>query len=478
MPTVIDSLIVEVGLDPSKFTKGQKEAIKNYNDAKEAARKAGQEIEGMGQRSAEVLGFLQNQINKLGTAAINAFGTYGVGKLITETIKQDAASNRLAYTLETNVTTLDKWRNAAYLAGGSAEGVTGFIQGLTSEFAKWEIHGESQLIPFFRGLGVQVSDLTTGKMRPFADIMRDVSNAVQKLGPAQGAEWLRSIGADQGSINLLIKGGDELERYLKLGQKFSAVTQQGAANASKMDLALRSLNLAFGNATRAAMGWLGEKGLTEGVTATSDMLEDFSKGKFIRDDSLIGSLLGRGKFAGFGLRTSADGASSSGSAFPSKEERLAFYRAEAAKRGISPDVVEKVVRSEGLNGYIGDRGSSFGDFQLHYGGVASGGMAGKGLGDTFTKKTGLDARDNSTWKEQATFALDQMKQGGLGPWHGWKGSPWAGIDRGGGSQTTSDVKINTINIQTQATDAAGIAATIKPAIENSSLGYQGQAGPQ
>lgn len=473
MPTVIDSLIVEIGLDPTKFTSGQKAAIKSFNDAKEAAVKTGGAIEETGKRSAEYLSVLSSKL--LGLTALFATGL-GIDKFVSNITKQDFATGKLAYTLETTTGNLDKWRNAAYLAGGSSEGITNFIQGLTSEFQKFAITGESNLIPYFRGLGVQIAD-ATGKMRPFQDIIRDVSNAVAKLGPAQGAEWLRSIGADQGSINLIIKGGDELDRYLKLGAQFSTVNAQNTENATKLTEAYRELELAATGAGRAVLNYF-SKPLIDMAQSGTSTFQELSRGEFISKGSFLDHMLHPDTpFRGFGTSNyKSNGESSGGSSFPSKEERVAFYRAEAAKRGISPDVIEQLVRSEGLNGYVGDRKSSFGDFQLHYGGVAGGGMAVGGLGDTFTKKTGLDARNPDTWKEQALFSLDQIKTGGLSPWHGWKGSPWAGIDRSGGGG--SSVSIGNVNIHTQATDAPGIAATIKPAIEKSSLSYQGQAGPQ
>ena len=96
----------------------------------------------------------------------------------------------------------------------------------------------------------------------------------------------------------------------------------------------------------------------------------------------------------------------------------ALIRARAPAYGIDPDTAVKVARSEGLNVYHGDGGSSFGPFQLHYGGVAKGGNAVGGLGDSFTKKTGLDARDPSTVPQQVDFALQNAAQGGWGPWHG------------------------------------------------------------
>lgn len=107
---------------------------------------------------------------------------------------------------------------------------------------------------------------------------------------------------------------------------------------------------------------------------------------------------------------------------------VADYIARAAMaRGMDPSIALRVARSEGLNTYVGDAGSSFGPFQLHYGNVAGGGNKVGGLGDVFTRRTGLDARDPSTWQQQVDFSLDEAKRAGWSPWHGWKGEKWAGI---------------------------------------------------
>lgn len=104
-----------------------------------------------------------------------------------------------------------------------------------------------------------------------------------------------------------------------------------------------------------------------------------------------------------------------------------YIRQAAMKRGMDPDVALQVAKNEGLGEYVGDGGSSFGPFQLHYGGVAKGGNAVGGLGDIFTKRTGLDARNPDTWQAQVDFSLDEAKRGGWTPWHGWKGPSDAGI---------------------------------------------------
>ena len=52
---------------------------------------------------------------------------------------------------------------------------------------------------------------------------------------------------------------------------------------------------------------------------------------------------------------------------------------------------------------VGDGGSSFGPYQMHMGGLASGGNSGPGLGDDFKRDTGLDPRNPSTLPAQEAW---------------------------------------------------------------------------
>lgn len=463
MPTVIDELIIQLGLDPSKFNKGQKEALNSFKKTGEEAKKLGGSIEDAGKGSAETLGLLRNKLAAVGAV----LATLGIGKLAAEITRQDAATARLTYTLGTNVTTLDKWRNAAYLVGGSADGMTNSIQGLVNEFQNFSITGESSLIPWFRALNVEISDQKTGKMRDFDAIMHDLANAFQKLDPVKAAAFGKALGLDQGTINLLIKGGDELDKVLRTAEKYGNLTAQQAENATKLAGAMAQVNLAYTEWARTIMNSV-TPALIKMSEWTSKALSDRGN---INDKSIFGRAL---NYMGLGKKK-AESTSGSG-AFSSNAEKEAFIRAEAAKRGISPDVAMAVARSEGFDSYVGDQGTSFGAYQLHYKNNIPGLSLG-GLGDEFTKKTGLHASDRSTEREQIKFALDEAAKGGWGPWHGWKGSQWAGIDRSANGGK-SEVKINTINIQTQATDANGIAATIGPAIQRNGLATQAQGGLQ
>jgi hypothetical protein len=471
MPTVIDSLVIEVGLDPKKFTQGQKEAIKSFSDAKDAAKRVGNDIEDIGKRSSEFLGVLQTRL--LGVTSL-IVGGLGIDHLVGQMLKQDEATGRLAYTLGTSTKELDKWRNAAYIAGGSSQGITNFITGLTDEWGKLAATGQSSLIPFFQGLGVPIADVTTNQLRPFEDVIKDVADKVSKMNPQLARFWLKSIGADEDTINLIIRGRGALEDYLAAGEKFGTLAPKQAEAARQLGESYRTLSVALTEFSRTVL---------TALTPAIAKIEDFfaksinDRNRTIPKTSIFGRFMDYMGLYKDESKATADNKTGT-SAFPGLGERIAYYREQAAKRGMDPNVIESVVRSEGALGYKGDNGSSFGDFQLHYGGVAGGGNAVSGLGDAFTKKTGLNARDPSTWKQQADFSLDQMQQGGLSPWHGWKGGPWQGIPRGGASTSSTDIKIQSINIYPPNGDSDSIASSIGPAIKRNSLSYQGQGGPQ
>ena len=102
---------------------------------------------------------------------------------------------------------------------------------------------------------------------------------------------------------------------------------------------------------------------------------------------------------------------------PPFAEVAAIAADEAKKQGLNPDVVTNIVRGEYGNGskYVGDDGSSGGPLQLHYGDTSSK-YPHPGMGNDFTKQTGLDARDPSTYEASTRFGVQQMAKQGLTPW--------------------------------------------------------------
>ena len=201
---------------------------------------------------------------------------------------------------------------------------------------------------------------------------------------------------------------------------------------------------------RSLTGW-GGAGENSGVMPAATMASYISGGL----GSMTGGAYGTPSFQG---------------ASPATQQEIAYITRAALQRGIDPRVALAVARSEGLGGaYAGDYGSSFGPFQLHMGGLAGGGNAVSGLGDVFRQMTGLDPRDPANWRAEVDFALDWAQTHGWGAWHGWHGPAYAGIGAGAAVSHNNTSKSVTVTgpttINTQATDAQGIAADYHAALK-------------
>lgn len=230
MATVIDSLIVELGLDPAKFTKGQKEAAAALTKTKDEVRKSGKEIEGSSSSMDQYFSRLRGNVLAL-FAAFTA--GKGLKEFIQDTVQADADMGRFAKVLDTTVGTLSAWRNIAVLAGGSAAGMQGSIQGLVSQFQIFSLTGESSVIPYFRALGVDIADFN-GKARPTADILLDLADKFSKLhDPARAAAFGQALGLDPGTINLLVQGRGAVAALLKEQKSLGTVTKEDAEAAIK-----------------------------------------------------------------------------------------------------------------------------------------------------------------------------------------------------------------------------------------------------
>jgi hypothetical protein len=108
-------------------------------------------------------------------------------------------------------------------------------------------------------------------------------------------------------------------------------------------------------------------------------------------------------------------------------ERLAYYQKRAGELGLNYNAIAATVHGEGLHQFHGDKGKSFGDFQLYTGG---------GMGNE-AEQAGVNIRDPNHWKEAADYALGQMAQHKNDP--GWFAGQWHGAP-GWAAQTFSDPK--------------------------------------
>lgn len=461
MPTVIDQLVVELGLDPSKFTQGQREAVEAYNKMLAEMENKSKVVEAQGRKTEQMFSDIKKQALGLLAAVM---GGRGIAQFAAHMTQLDAAAGRTAHTLRMAIPDLSAWQGVARQTGGTAESMAGSMQGLTDQVNRFMLTGEGSFLPILNVLKISLFDANK-QLKTAGTLFLDIAKAVEGMDPDRARALMQSLGIDPQTINTLLLGEQRLKNLVAAQREVGVASRESATEAQKLQSAWnfmltwveekgRKLLQIFGPMFRSVMGfgmWAVDKG--SNLLFGTPMLQPLPGGA---NQTLTPSLQSA-----------------------TQAEREAYIRKAAAARGIDPNVAVAVAKSEGLGADYqstvrrrdGSREPSFGDFQLFMGG---------GLGNEFQKKTGLDPRDPSTWRQQTDFSLDHASKNGWGAWHGWKGLPFAGIggmpqfgagvvnNRGGdSSSSTTNVQVGQVVVQTQATDADGIARDLKPALERS-----------
>lgn len=241
MPTIIDSLLVKLGLDSSEFDKAKGKVGKGLKETGDEADKTGAKLKKSGKDGAE--GF--ESIGKSAAKFLAIIGgTMAVKNFIAQTVESSAALDRLSKNLGVGVETVSAWSNAAEQAGGAASGLQGTMDMLSKAQTEVQLTGQSGLIPYFSALGVSMSD-ATGKARPASDMLLDLADRFIVMDRTKANNLGRMMGLDQGTMQLLLKGRSEVELIIKRQKEFGAVTKQQAEESSRLKLAMTESRQSF-----------------------------------------------------------------------------------------------------------------------------------------------------------------------------------------------------------------------------------------
>ena len=241
MATIIDSLLVKLGLDSSEFEAKKSKVDKGLKDTASHAENTGGKLKKSGKDGAE--GF-ENVAKSAAKFLAIIGGTMAVKRFIENQIEANAALDRFAQNLDQSANSISAWSNAAELAGGSAEGLQGTMDMLSKSQTELQLTGQSSLIPYFSALGMSLAD-TQGKARPVNDLLLDLSDRFSKMDRTTANNMGRMMGIDQGTMQLLLKGRSEVELMIARQKEYGAVTKQQAEEASRLRNAMVSSRQSF-----------------------------------------------------------------------------------------------------------------------------------------------------------------------------------------------------------------------------------------
>ncbi len=276
MATVIDTLIVRLGLDTSAYKQGaaqasgigkqlasdqttsadkaaqavakaaQKTATEQEKAAKKAAfeaEKAAKKVAAEQVRAAKVAEAeatkLERQYEKvrnqiLGVTAA-AFGVGAIKDFFSSVVNGQSRLLQTSKDFGMSARELDAWHKTAMQAlGGTAEGFDKSVQPILGRIEAFKAGDVSNtVVASLQNLGVRVVD-ASGKLRPMKDVLLDLSAAFQKMPNRQDQiVWAQRLGFDEGTLNMLRQGRGALASLYDESYRNSAVNEESARQAEE-----------------------------------------------------------------------------------------------------------------------------------------------------------------------------------------------------------------------------------------------------
>ena len=145
MATVVDALIVSLGLDPSDFIQKSEAARADLAKTGDAGRRAASETEGNVKRATDAAGKNAQQLDAWGKGAAESIGKLrdtflglvaaftlgkGIETFTVDTTQAEAAAGRVAHNLNIPVKTLSEWQQVMNTVGGTADDANSSLGGL------------------------------------------------------------------------------------------------------------------------------------------------------------------------------------------------------------------------------------------------------------------------------------------------------------------------------------------------------------
>lgn len=280
MPNVLDSFFIEIGLDPKNFTEGQKKVVDAFKKTQEEAKRRGKEIEEEGRRINNLMGRLR--VEAIGLFAALA-GASGVKSFIANMISGDAAVGRFARTTGIAVAEAAKFDKAVELAGGAFGAGQQALGALNNQIQEFNAGRGGEIISIYGHMfaeGGTIIDINAKILDQLAAIAKN-ARAIEARTPGRGGFYLRQLGINEDAINLLIRGNEYMQGVLDKAEKLGAAIKKDTDAAEEFLGKWRTLGQLLTGIFRPLESILAE-GVLDPLNAT---LEKIAKNQKVMEDT-------------------------------------------------------------------------------------------------------------------------------------------------------------------------------------------------
>jgi hypothetical protein len=226
MPTVVDSLVVLLGLDASRYRKEAAETRSDQGKVVEQSDKMAKRLDSDGKRMSQSFRNVRNEVAGLllaftGAATITSFAR--------SILDSDAATGRLATNLGMATEQVSAWEGAIKRVGGDAKDADAALQSMAAAFQSYKLTGTTGKDADFQGLGVSLNDL----QNPATALLK-IAEASEKMSRPEFVARAGRLGLSDATINLLAKGRKGVEGLVDEQGKLGVATDESARAAQHL----------------------------------------------------------------------------------------------------------------------------------------------------------------------------------------------------------------------------------------------------
>jgi hypothetical protein len=244
MATVIDTLVVKLGLDNSGMKKGSSQAKSDLKDLSKGAKET------------------QDTFNEAGNAAGRFLAILGGKAALKSMVVDVTAANtqigRLATNLGLAVSSMSAFGNAARIAGGNATSAVDAIEKISEAQTQLKVMGESApMMPLLNFLGIGLGE--AGARKDPVKVMMQLNEAFSRL-KAQGKDAdafnlaKQLFGKD--TAQFLMMAPDQFKKIYFEQMKQSAVTKEQAEKSQELTRAWTEFQIAGETTARSIVEFI------------------------------------------------------------------------------------------------------------------------------------------------------------------------------------------------------------------------------
>lgn len=247
MATIIDALVVTLGLDATGFNKGQKEVKGGLDDTRKQSEQTAKDMDAAGKRAASFFDSIRTELLALVgvTLSVQGFKNFITG--MTDNLQQLAVNSQ---SLDMSAKSLDGWQRAAEAAGSSAEKITGTLSGFQNVLTQIRTGG-GQDNPLFAALSSFAG--ATGANFDYQndnseEVMRKIADNWGKLSKDAQRRFGGMFNFDNQTQQALTNGNlvTDAERFAKM----SRATEDATRKAQEFNRRLAQMKQNFSAASQ------------------------------------------------------------------------------------------------------------------------------------------------------------------------------------------------------------------------------------